>query len=151
MSHNEAELSRPEAERSILVSAPRPGSRPFYINLPAEAISASAAIAISARRTLEILPSATAQSERVIIGKLILHGEPFYPVEARKQRMEGSVELRARVGRTGEIIGVTPVSGPGLLTSAAATAVREWRYEPTYVGGDPVETLADIIMVFHLP
>jgi TonB family protein len=87
----------------------------------------------------------------VIIGKLISHSEPFYPVEARKQHIEGSVELRARVGRTGQIIGVTPVSGPGLLTSAAATAVREWRYEPTYVDGDPAETLADITIVFRLP
>ncbi len=137
------------AEHSILVNPPGPGGRPFHVNLPAEAISASPAIAISARRRLEILPSASGRSERVIIGKLISHSAPFYPVEARKERIEGSVELLARVGRTGQIIGVTPVSGPGLLTSAAATAVREWRYAPTFVDGDPVETLADITIVFR--
>jgi outer membrane biosynthesis protein TonB len=65
--------------------------------------------------------------------------------------MEGSVELKARIGRTGEVIGVTPVSGPGLLMSAAAAAVREWRYEPTFINGDPTETLADITVVFRLP
>ena len=138
-------------EHSILVSPPGPGSKPFYVNLPGEAISASASVAISARRTLEILPSASGRSERVIIGKLISHSQPFYPQEARNRRMEGNVELRARVGRTGEIIAVTPVSGPGLLMSAAATAVREWRYEPTYVDGDPQETIADITVVFRLP
>jgi TonB family protein len=138
-------------EHSILVSTPRPGSRPFYVNLPGETISASRTIAMSARRTLEIQPTASGGSERVIIGKLRTHSEPFYPTEARAQRLEGSVELRARVGRTGQIIGVTPISGPGLLMSAAATAVREWRYEPTYVGGDPAETLADITIVFRLP
>jgi TonB family protein len=138
-------------EHSILVSPPAPGSRPFYVNLPGEAISASASVAISAQRTLEILPTTSGRSERVIIGKLISHSQPFYPQEARNRRLEGNVELRARVGRTGEIIGVTPVSGPGLLMSAAATAVREWRYEPTYVDGDPQETIADITVVFRLP
>jgi TonB family protein len=149
----EAAPSRMAAERSILVNAPPPGSPAFFVNLPGEAVSASPAIAISARRMLEILPRsvAGARSERVVIGKLISHSEPFYPVEARNRRIEGNVELRARVGRTGEIIGVTPVSGPRLLSSAAMTAVREWRYEPTYIDGDPAETLADITIVFRLP
>jgi TonB family protein len=137
------------AGHSILVNPPGPSGRPFYVNLPAETISASPAIAISAQRTLQIQPSASGRSERVVIGTLKSHSDPFYPVEARKQRLEGSVELRARVGRTGQIIAVTPVSGPDLLVSAAATAVREWRYEPTFVDGDPVEILADITIVFR--
>jgi TonB family protein len=142
--------SKLATEHSILVNPPGPGGRPFYVNLPAETISASPAIAISAQRTLQIQPSASGRSERVVIGTLKSHGEPFYPVEARKQRIEGSVELRARVGRTGQIIGVTPVSGPGLLAAAAAAAVREWRYEPTFIDGDPIETQADITIVFRL-
>jgi TonB family protein len=150
----EMEPSRMAMGRSILVNAPEPGSQPFVVNLPGEAVSASAGIAISARRTLEVQPRSSAAasgSERVIIGSLVSHSEPFYPAEARKQRIEGSVELRARVGRTGEVIGVTPVSGPGLLSAAAVTAVREWRYAPTYINGDPVETLADVTIVFRLP
>jgi TonB family protein len=150
----EAEPSRMAMGHSILVNAPEPGSRAFFVNLPGEAVSASAGIAISARRTLEILPRSSAAasgSERVIIGKLLSHSAPFYPAEARKGRIEGSVELRARVGRTGGVIAVTPVSGPGLLSSAAITAVREWRYEPTFINGDPVETLADVTIVFRLP
>jgi TonB family protein len=140
-------------EHSILVNAPEPGSRPFFVNLPGEAVSASGAIAISARRTLEIPPRssmAASGSQRVVIGKLIAHSEPFYPAEARRRGVQGSVELRARVGRTGEVIGVTPVSGPWLLFPAAVNAVREWRYEPTYVNGDPAETLADVTIVFRL-
>jgi TonB family protein len=148
----EAGPSRMAAEHSILVNAPGPGSPPFFVNLPGEAISASGAIAISARRTLEILPrGGVGRPERVIIGKLISHSEPFYPVEARNRRIEGNVELQARVGRTGQIISVTPVSGPRLLTSPAMTAVREWRYEPTFIDGDPAETLAEITIVFRLP
>ena len=140
-------------EHAILVNAPEPGSRPFLVSLPGEAVSASAAVAISARRTLEIPPrssTAASASQRVVIGKLLAHSEPFYPAEARKRGIEGSVELRARVGRTGEVIGVTPVSGPWMLFPAAVNAVREWRYEPTFVNGDPAETLADVTIVFRL-
>ena len=150
----EAAAGRMAAEHSILVSAPEPGSPPFFVNLPAEAVSASGAIAISVRRTLEILARGSAglgRSERVVIGKLVSHSEPYYPVEARNRHIEGNVELRARVGRTGQIISVTPVSGPQLLSSAAVTAVREWRYEPTFIDGDPAETLAEITVVFRLP
>jgi TonB family protein len=147
----EAAFGKPTTGHSILVNAPGPGSRPFVVTFPSEAVSASAAIAISARRTLEIQPAAYGRSERVVIGKLISHSEPFYPLEARNRGIQGIVELRARVGRTGEIIGVTPVSGPGLLTSAAATAAREWHYEPTFVDGDPAETVAHITIVFRLP
>jgi len=149
----EAAPSGMTSEHSILVNAPRPGSPPFFVNLARETVSASGAIAISAQRTLEILPRGSAgfgRSERVVIGKLISHSEPYYPVEARNRRIEGNVELRARVGRTGQIIDVTPVSGPQLLSSAAMTAVREWRYEPTFIDGDPAETLAEITIVFRL-
>lgn len=146
----DAQPSNMATEHSILVNPPGPGGRPFYVNLPAETISASTAIAISAQRTLQIQPTASGRSERVVIGRLRSHSAPFYPVEARNQRIEGSVELRVRVGRTGQIIGVKPVSGPGLLVSAATTAVREWRYEPTFIDGDPVETQADITIVFRL-
>jgi TonB family protein len=148
-----ADASRTSAEHSILVNAPEPGSAPFFVNFSNDAVSASGAIAMSARRSLEIMPRssvASSGSERVVIGKLIAHSEPFYPAEARSRGIEGSVELRARVGRTGGIVGVTPVSGPLLLFPAAVAAVREWRYEPTYVNGDPVETLADITIVFRL-
>ena len=149
----DGESSRTATEHAILVNAPEPGSRPFFVNLPEEAVSASGAIAISARRALEIPPrtsTAASASERVVIGKLIAHSEPFYPAEARSRGIEGSVQLRARVGRTGEVIGATPVNGPWLLFPAAVNAVREWRYEPTYVNGDPVETLAEITIVFRL-
>jgi PilZ domain len=93
------------AEHSILVNPPAAGGRPFYVNLPAETISASSVVAISAQRTLLILPSASGRSERVVIGTLKSHSDPFYPVEARKQRIDGSVELRARVGAPGRLSG----------------------------------------------
>ena len=141
-------------EHSILVNAPEPGNPPFVVNLPSDAISASSTVAISARRSMQVPPHTGlggSQSERVVIGRLISHGEPFYPVEARNRHLEGGVEVHATIGRTGQVINLRPLSGPALLASAAMTAIREWRYEPTFVDGDPVETQAEITMVFRLP
>jgi len=141
-------------EHSILVNAPEPGNPPFIVNLPGDAVSASSTVAISARRSMQVPPRAglgASRSERVIIGRLISHGEPFYPVEARYRHLEGAVEVHATIGRTGQVIAVRAASGPALLASAAMTAIREWRYEPTFIDGDPVETQAEITMVFRLP
>ncbi len=139
---------------AILVNAPEPGSPPFGVNLPSETVSASSNVAISVQRSIQVPPrtgTGYARPERVLIGRLISHGEPFYPPEARNRRLEGAVQVHATIGRTGHVIGVRAVSGPSLLASAAMTAIREWRYEPTFIDGDPVETQAEIAMVFRLP
>lgn len=138
--------------RSILVNAPAPGSPPFFVNLPGEAVSASSSVAISARRSIPVPPRADASaygSERVFIGKLLAHSDPFYPLEAKNRRIEGIVELHALVGRSGQVINVTPVSGPEVLVAAGVTALHEWRYEPTFINGDPIETHVDVTMVFR--
>ena len=143
-----------EYGRSILVNPPAPGSPPFFVNLTGEAVSASSSVAISARRSIQVPPRTDGDaysSERVMIGKLMAHSDPFYPLEARNKRIEGIVELHALVGRSGQVINVTPVSGPGLLVPAGVAALREWRYEPTFINGDPVETHVDVTMVFRSP
>ena len=133
------------------MNAPEPGSPPLFVNLPNDAVSASQEIAISAQRSIVVAPrrGSDGRSERVVIGKLVSHSEPFYSREARSKGIEGSVELRLRIGRTGQVIGVTPIHGPEELMSAAVAAVREWRYEPTFLDGDPAETQADVTMVFR--
>jgi TonB family protein len=142
-----------DATHSILVNAPPPGSPAFFVNLTNEAVDASQWVATSATRSVWIAPRSSQSGygpERVTIGRLISHSQPFYPQEARNQHLEGSVVLRATFGRTGTLLKVTAVSGPPVLTNAGVTAVREWRYAPTFIDGDPVETQADITMVFRL-
>jgi outer membrane biosynthesis protein TonB len=139
-----------DSGRSILVNAPAPGSPPFFVNLPGEPVSASSSVAISARRSIQIPPRADGYgSERMIVGKLLAHSDPFYPLEARNKRIEGIVELHAVVGRSGQVLSVTPTSGPQVLVTAGIAALHEWRYEPTFINGDPVETHVDVTMVFR--
>jgi len=140
-------------EHAILVNAPPPGSPPFSVNLSSDAVSASSTVAIAAQHSMVVGPRSGSYgtSQRVVIGKLVTHAEPFYPADARSKQIQGSVLLHVTIGRTGHVIAVSPVRGPAELVKAATTAVRDWRYEPTYVEGDPVETQADVTFVFRLP
>jgi len=85
------------------------------------------------------------------VGQLVNLVDPVYPPDAEQQRIEGTVKLRATIGVDGSIKDLQPLSGPALLLPAALIAVREWRYNPTLLNGQPIETQEDISLVFRLP
>jgi TonB family protein len=84
------------------------------------------------------------------IGRVISRLEPVYPEEAKSQGIVGTVTLHVVVGRDGSVQSVEPMSGSGLLAKAAISAVREWRYAQTLLGGQPVETEQDIVVTFRV-
>jgi len=84
-------------------------------------------------------------------GTLLRRVEPEYPELAKDQRVSGTVVLSAQVGVDGKVRQVRIISGPRLLTAAAADAVRQWRYAPTLLDGNAIETQVQISLVFHLP
>jgi TonB family protein len=84
------------------------------------------------------------------IGRVISRLEPVYPEEAKSQGIVGTVTLHVVVGRDGSVQSVEPMSGSGLLAKAAISAVREWRYGQTLLGGQPVETEQDIVVKFRV-
>jgi len=83
-------------------------------------------------------------------GQPIYRVEPFYPPSAVADHIEGTVRLRAVIDRDGTVSRVDAVSGPPVLTTAAAKVVREWRYEPTLRDGQPVETEQEVVIEFQL-
>jgi len=97
------------------------------------------------------LKSQMSQQARFLqIGQLLSRVDPVYPADAQTQHIEGAVKLHAIIGPDGTIESVEPRSGPALLMSAAANAVRQWRYTPSSVGGQPVEAEVDITITFRL-
>ena len=89
----------------------------------------------------------------VIPAKLITRVEPKYPNEARKQRVGGTVRLRAVIRKDGTLANVTVVSGDSLLTQAATDAVQQWRYSPMLLNGAPVQidTVVDVAFRLSVP
>ena len=74
--------------------------------------------------------------------------QPGYPMLARQMKVQGSVILRALIGRDGLIQDLHVVSGPPVLASAAEEAVKQWHFKPHYQGGEAVETQAKITVNF---
>jgi TonB family protein len=124
----------------------------FLLSLPEEAVSASSSVAISSRRLIPTPPGfePQEQNKNLRVGRLLRRVDPSYPLEAEQQRIEGTVRLHAVIGKDGKIQSLEPISGPPLLVEAAETAVREWRYGPTLLDGHPIQTEADINLVFRL-
>jgi protein TonB len=89
-------------------------------------------------------------SEGVLEAQLISRIEPRYPPLARQTRMQGTVLLHAIISVDGRITALEVVSGPPLLVQAAIDAVRQWRYRPTYLNGEPVEVETSITVIFRL-
>jgi protein TonB len=86
----------------------------------------------------------------VLAAQIIHRPAPVYPPIARQMRVEGVVQLRGVISREGRIIDLRVVSGHPLLAAAALAAVREWRYQPTFLNGQPVEVEAPIEVRFVL-
>jgi TonB family protein len=63
---------------------------------------------------------------------------PIYPPLAKTARTEGVVELELTVGANGSVESVSVIKGVPLITEAAITAVRQWKYAPTVVNGTAV-------------
>lgn len=84
---------------------------------------------------------------RIFLAKKV---NPAYPPRARKDRIEGTVTLNARINKQGDVVHLKPVSGDPLLVQAAANAVWQWKYRPYVVDGRPVEVETQIQVNFSL-
>ncbi len=89
-------------------------------------------------------------SEPLQQAQLISRPEPRYPPLALQTRKEGTVLLHATISRDGRITELEVVSGSPSFVQAALDAVRQWRYRPTYLGGEPVEVETSITVIFRL-
>jgi len=76
--------------------------------------------------------------------------QPVYPPLARQARVQGEVELRAIIGKTGAIENLIVVRGHPMLAAAAVEAVRQWRYRPYLLNNEPIEVETDITVTFLL-
>jgi len=89
-------------------------------------------------------------SQGVSVGRLINKVEPVYPPLARNARVQGQVVLTAIISKDGIIQDLRVLSGHPLLVQAALDAVRQWRYKPYLLNGEPVEVETTVTVNFTL-
>lgn len=82
--------------------------------------------------------------------KLVRKVEPVYPDEAKRARIQGTVRFTVIVGKDGAVQNVTVISGHPVLIKAALDALRQWRYQPTLLNGEPVEVVTQVEIPFSL-
>ena len=90
-------------------------------------------------------------SEGVMEGLVLKRVPPRYPAQALQMRIQGRVELQATISKAGDITNLKAISGDGLLARAALEAVKQWKYKPYYLNGEPVEIQSQILVNFKLP
>ena len=83
-------------------------------------------------------------------GNLVHRVQPDYPPLARQVRVQGKVMLRAMISREGAIENLQVLSGHPMLIPAAVDAVRQWRYRPYVLNGEPVEVETELTVNFIL-
>jgi len=90
-------------------------------------------------------------SQGVSQGLLVKKAQPIYPASALQMHVEGAVELLATISKNGDISAVKIVKGDPRLARAAVDAVKQWKYKPYLLNGEPVEIQTQILMNFKLP
>ena len=140
----------PEPSNNVaLVGAPAIGAPPSRVIFERGPVSASSLVAISERRSILVIGSFD-PTEELQLGKLASHVEPAYPVAALTREIQGTVRVRAFIGRSGEVLRVQLISGPAALAPAAMNAIRKWRYDPTLLNGHAIKSRADVTVYFRL-
>ena len=89
-------------------------------------------------------------SQGVTQGMVVKKVEPAYPKIALAARVTGAVLLKAVIGKDGDIRELQVVSGHPMLVPAAIEAVKQWRYRPYLLNGEPVEVETNITVTFQI-
>jgi periplasmic protein TonB len=95
-------------------------------------------------------PQRVRVSQGVTQGLRIRYVQPQYPPLAKQARIQGTVVLQAEISKAGDIENLHLISGHPMLAPAAIEAVKQWRYKPYYLNGEPVEVETQITVNFSL-
>jgi len=105
---------------------------------------------VSIARSQEAPPERVRVGEDAMRAVLVKKVAPIYPPLARQARIQGTVILRIVIDKSGNVFSVQLVSGHPMLSPAAMEAVRQWKYEPYLVNGEPVEVETNVQVNFKL-
>jgi len=123
-------------------------AKKFYAILTLIAISAGAASFTTAALRADdvIVRISDAEAKKAAISK----SNPDYPPMAKQMHVSGPVIVEAEVSTEGEVSKVQPVSGNALLSSAAVSAVKKWKFIPFTADGKPAKAVVRLSFNFTL-
>ncbi|HKD06014.1 MAG TPA: M56 family metallopeptidase [Bryobacteraceae bacterium] len=135
-----------------------PAGKTIQVSARLNVGSIKQAVQVAGRGTPRPEASQSAVPARVRVGgmvqaaNLISQTRPVYPPDLMAEGVEGVVKLQAIIGKDGSIQSLSSISGSvnqGLV-AAAMDAVKQWRYKPTLLNGEPIEVMTTIDVSFTL-
>lgn len=151
------------AETFTLHYTPAPAPGTFTVHLKAPPAATIQAAQEPATFTIHTVPESQpmtlqlAQDDvaaqvpaKVMAGNLAWSKIPVYPPIAKVSKTSGAVVLHAIIGKDGSIKQLQALSGPEMLKGAAIEAVKDWKYKPYLLNGNPVEVDTSITVTFSL-
>lgn len=95
-------------------------------------------------------PQRVRVSQGIMQSMIVNKVAPAYPPDAKIARIQGSVVLKATIGKDGTVQNLSMISGHPLLAQAALDAVKQWKYRPYLVNGSPIEVETQVTINFTL-
>jgi TonB family protein len=132
-------------------SASPPPTQPAPSELPSGGLIVTQNGKVVYRLGPALSANATPGASRTPSNQPIHRVDPIYPETARAQHIEGPVVLNVHLLGDGTVGEIEIVAGDPLLAEAATQAVKQWKYQPNYVNGQPVERQERITVKFTLP
>ncbi|MGO9084364.1 MAG: energy transducer TonB [Candidatus Sulfotelmatobacter sp.] len=120
---------------------------------PASSLTALLGVLItcaSLAASQETAPDRIRVSDDVMRGVLVRKVAPVYPPLARQAHLQGTVVLKVLINKSGDVSDIQLVSGHPMLAPAAMEAVKQWKYQPYLLNGDPVEVETNVQVIFKI-
>jgi TonB family protein len=89
--------------------------------------------------------------EDVEQGLILTKVDPIYPPLARRARIQGTVILKVLINESGDVENLQLFSGHPMLAPAVVDAVKQWKYKPYLLNGEPIEVETRVMVNFSLP
>lgn len=86
----------------------------------------------------------------IMAGQRIGGPIPKYPEAAKKARIQGTVLIDVVISKDGGVLSPKVISGPKELRESALDTVRQWRYKPFLLNGEPIEVKTTIDVTYSL-
>jgi TonB family protein len=139
--------SRPQASNSAK-NLPSPVA-PQFRDDPQPLLQAAVADVPGIRAISSPISPSAPVGGRVQVARLLKSVPPVYPPMARTNHVSGDVEMDALIDANGNVTELKVVSGPPILQQAAMDAVRQWKYDPARLNGQPVAMHLGLTVRFH--
>lgn len=107
-------------------------------------------LCLSALAQAQLKPSRVRISEKVSETLVVSKVQPKYPEEARRKHIQGRVVMRAEITKDGVVESLEVLSGDPVLAAAATDAVKDWKYKPFLLNGDPMAVETQVTVNFTL-